>query len=843
MDNMKKFILRNYVLKAMGVFVILGAAIATFFLSPDSKQTDPSTDDEGKMKEFGQNPGWIEQWRMMKEDDNGEIPRGMYAKWYADEKNSSNKKAGETGLEKIKEIGPNNIGGRTRDLIIDMADHERFLACAISGGLWESPDKGTTWSQINDLSPNLNITSIAQNPLDHDVFYYGTGEGAGNSTGAPGEGIFKSIDGGKTFTQLESTMNPDLDYIWDIGHSPIDANTLFVSTTNRGLWRSTDAGATFQQVFVSTSDIHDFEILPDGTLLVAAESRGIYRSSTGDAGTFKRLTTGLPTSGFNRIELTFADSFPSVAFAIFARGTNGYNGTTNGVWKTSNAGDSWTYMGNPVERTGANFGFPWYTLAFAVDPQDTQLLVAGSAGFTFSKNGGKDWNTGNSGHADHHVYTFSRDKPGSFYLGCDGGVYAYNWQTVNSRYGDKNTGYNVTQFYAGSYMPDSFGVIAGAQDNGTNYSIDGRAKFNRVYGGDGSFCHIHQEAPGIAYVSSQNGNLRKTTRVDLPVPQTIRVLNELDANFDGTVDDGAYFIHPFEMNYLNGEQLFFPTRRRLWFSFDGAGSWFALTQSRSSLYAVGIPNTDDPQIVYVGGDNLQLWRVNDIYNVDPGEEVSLRKNLPDGTQGSFIANIVVHPQDENVIFLSLSSFSSASRVWRVDNADTENPKWTSIGDGLPESLPVNSMAVDPYRPDSFFIAATDFGLYTTKDAGTTWVKEERIPNVSIHQVKVRYSDRRLFVYTHGRGVFSADLEKASKPISVPEQANNLKVELFPNPASSVLNLSIDGDFKYQIIDTKGRTVIQGNNKRQIDISGLPNGTYLLSADNGTDVTRQRFLKK
>ena len=829
----------------VAAFLFVSAIGIALFLPFSNDSMPLNGSDEKGMDEFGRHPGWMEQWRMMKEDENGEIPRGMYARWVEAEKHSSHKKGENTGLENIKEIGPNNVGGRTRDLIIDKSDPKRLLACAISGGLWESPDNGSSWVQVNDLSPNLNVTCIAQSPFDHNVFYYGTGEGAGNSSGVPGEGIFKSIDGGKSFIQLESTLNANFDYIWDIGHSLVDDKTLYVATTNQGLWRSTDAGTSFEQVFKSNTDVHDFEILPDGSILLAAESKGVFLSANGDPGSFVKQTKGLPSNGFHRIELAVADSFPSVIYALLAQGITGYNGTAVGVYKSSNGGKSWTYMGNPVEKTGANFGFPWYTLALGVDPLDTQLLVAGSAGFVFSRNGGKDWNTGNNGHADHHAYTFRSDSPGNFYLACDGGIYGYNWETIASRYRDKNTGYNVTQFYAGSYMPDSFGVIAGAQDNGTNYSIDGRAKFNSVYGGDGSFCHIHQEVPTIAYVSSQNGNLRKTNQLDLPVPLTSRVLNELDANFDGTVDDGAYFIHPFEMNYKNGEQLFFPTRRRLWFSFDGAGSWFTLTNPISNLYAVGVPNDEDPQTVYTGGDNLQLWRVDDIYNASPGDEVSLRKNLPSGLQGGFISNIVVHPNDESTIFLSLSNFSKTSRVWRVDDADTDSPTWTDLGGDLPESLPANSMSVDPNNPDSFFMVGTDFGLYTTQNAGKTWIKDERIPNVAIHQIKLRYKDRRLFIYTHGRGVFSADLQYSSNNggNSIEERSNTLKVDLYPNPANDVLNINIEGDFNYQIIDTKGRTVKQGLNQRQLDISALPTGTYLLSADNGTKASRTRFVKK
>jgi photosystem II stability/assembly factor-like uncharacterized protein len=772
------------------------------------------------------NPGWYLQWRMKKQDENGEIPQGLYATWLRLEMEKSLKRTETTGLFNIKELGPNNIGGRTLDLLYDMSTPGKIWAATHSGGLWVSKNNGVVWKPINDWASNLTVTSLAQNPFATNEMYYGTGIASGG-IGVPGEGIFKSVDGGISFQSLPNSLV--LGNIWDMAHSLWDDSLLYVATSSKGLWRTTTKGDTFEQI-IPGGNVSDIELLPDGSVVVAIVDQGIYRSHNGEPGSFVEQEKGLPSSGFNRIALALCESHPKVMYAIYTQNIDYENGKTIGVWKSGNGGKTWAYQGNPSEKTKASFAQPWFTLALGVDPADSNKLVAGCRDFVFSLDGGKTWKQGNNGHADHHVYAFRPDKPGYFMLGCDGGVYEYNWETVAMRYVDKNNQFNVTQFYAGSFMPDSLGNIAGAQDNGTAYSIDGRPKYYESMGGDGAFCHIHQQIPTIAYLSYQNGAIRKTNRIDYPVPQTISVINELDGDNNGEIDDGAWFINPFEMNYLNGEMLFYPTRRRLWFSFDGAGSWYPLSTYKSNLYAVGIPNQAEPYRVYFGGDNLLLYRIDDLYGSSPGDEVNLRRNLPSGLMGGFISNITVHPRNDGIIYLSLSNYSNQGRVWRVEDADTDLPKWIDLTGDLPTQLPANWIVVDPYQPDDYLIIGTDFGLYVSQDGGQHWLKEKRVPNVVVEQLRLRYTDRKLFVFTHGRGVFAANLPAMDDPFAGVEQAGSQaeSPSLYPNPTTGLVHLAhITGKQSYRITDPQGREVLAGHTHGQLDLSGLPDGNYLV----------------
>lgn len=795
-------------------------------------------------------PGYGAQWRMMKENAQGEIPSGLYSKWYNyDLQQRSMKRALDNPLRSVKFIGPNQVGGRTRDLMIDAANHDRVIACGISGGIWESYDKGLSWAPHDDLSPNLNVTCIEQDPFNHQVIYYGTGEGAGNSSDAPGEGIFKSTDGGKTYTQLQATLDlideNEMESIWDIKHSPKERGTFYVSCRRGGAWRSTDSGATFQNIFPYNQDIHDIEVFPDGSVMLAVESRGVMYSATGDSASFRLLDKGIPTSGFNRIEVTYSKAFPDVVYAQLCRGVSGYDGESVGVYKSSNKGRTWTEVRNP-ENYGGRYGFTWYTLALQISPTDTNFLVTGSINMLYSRDGGQTWGRAENGHADHHEFIFWPDDPDKLFACNDGGIYQYDVSTIRYRATDRNQGYNVTQFYAGSHGPDSLMVIGGTQDNGTFHEFNGNPEFDHILGGDGAFCYISQQNPFVGYASSQNGNIRRTLDLGSPNPSFTNIRNDLDDNFDGNIDDGAWFINPFEVNPLDHDELYFPTRRRVWVSYNAGDKWHPLTNMRLNFYAIGIPNEANPKSLYAGGDDMLLVRIDNPQSEAGAEETYLRGNRPAGLLRGFISSIKVHPNNSSIIYLSLSNYDTDSRVWRVSKADTDEPEWTNLGANLPEQLACNWLEVDPYNPDSVLFAATDFGLYVTQDAGQTWVKETRIPNVAIHQLRLRPTDRKLFIFTHGRGIWAADLKASPDYLAKRENVQSLHVQVYPNPAQNNIQFTElpPGNWQYLITNLEGQLVKSGQTQatNSLDVADLASGQYLISLRQQQTVYRAKWIK-
>ncbi|MCB0739262.1 MAG: hypothetical protein KDC92_17260, partial [Bacteroidetes bacterium] len=342
------------------------------------------------------NIGYYEQYMAMKADEDGKIPTGRHAKWYAADQAKPAYKKNQTGIRRLQFIGPDNIGGRTRDLVIDASNTNRLLATSVSGGLWESTDAGKSWEPHNDFSVNLNITCIDQSPFNHKVFYYGTGEVIGSSD-APGEGIFKSTDGGVTFSQIQASLDLEFSKIWDLKHSISADSVFYVSVNTKGLYRSTNHGKSFQLVFPTTQHIHDIEVFPNGSVMFARQSRGVFFSETGDSNSFTQLTNGLPSKGFYRIEISTSPKFPKVVFAHYTNGVNSTSGTSEGVYKSSNAGKTWKLVGNPTGN--GSFLQPYYTLGFEMSPHDTNFLVAGCTYPFYSTDGGKNWRRGRNSHA------------------------------------------------------------------------------------------------------------------------------------------------------------------------------------------------------------------------------------------------------------------------------------------------------------------------------------------------------------------------------------------------------------------------------------------------------------
>lgn len=244
----------NIKFKHFGILSILVLLVTSVFLNTQKPKDSTAPLDN--------HPGWFKQFIKLKGDENGKIPHGLTMKWYkADKANQLLYKKAANDLENIKEIGPFNVGGRTRSILIDYNNPNRYICAGVSGGIWVSENRGESWGIIDDYAPTLSATCLTQSPFNSSLFYYGTGESYGNSADLGGLGIFKSEDGAKSFEHLEHTMTSDFDQgIWDIEHSLVLDSTIYVATHTRGLWRSTDAGQNFTRIYSTSTQVNEIEV-------------------------------------------------------------------------------------------------------------------------------------------------------------------------------------------------------------------------------------------------------------------------------------------------------------------------------------------------------------------------------------------------------------------------------------------------------------------------------------------------------------------------------------------------------------------------------------------------------
>jgi photosystem II stability/assembly factor-like uncharacterized protein len=771
-----------------------------------------------------ENPGYGEQFFQMKQNDNGQIPRSLWKQWKAETPKFHGK---VDYFSSVDEIGPSNIGGRTRALLVDSENANHLIAGGVSGGIWSSNNGGITWKALDDDATSLSVTAITQNPFNPKEIYYSTGE---RSTGVyinyDGNGIFRSLDGGLSFSQMDSSDIPAFDKTWDIVYSKTDSNTFYVATNSTGLFRTSDKGASFHQIYKSGQKaINDIDVLSNGRAYFSVDGVGIFYFDEAETLEIKEYAIGLSDGSFARCLVEPSESNPDIIYAAFS-GTD--LNSLKGVYKTTNGGEAWSELSNPASR-GVRYNFTWYCFTLAVHPTNPNFVICSAQEPSYSTNGGGIWRDMVNAHADYHNVTWVPNS-NSYYVLCDGGIYQYNTLTTGSSAIDRNIGYNVTQFYAGSYSPSGNECIVGAQDNWTSTNTGGGATFSQILGGDGAFNAIDKTGD-LIYASSQNGNIRRWNG-----NRWTNIYNSL-AFTVGTSD--FWFINPFEINPTDGEQVYFPTKNFIARSINKGTNWTKVTNSISgSIFAVGMTDEDNPTL-YFGGQSGILYRIDDAKTASPGTEFKMFTLAPAIARGGFLGNIEVDPTDQSTIYLALSNFSSQPRIWKVTDADTKTPKWTDISGNLPTSLPVNWIEVDPANSENIMVA-TDYGLYVTADGGRFWHKETQIPNVYISMIRLRASDRKLFVFTYGRGVWTATLNK-----SINTSVGDVKpqgLQLYPNPANSIVRIKNYQGGEVNIITSSGKTVQCTVDKHgEINVDHLITGLYFVRYRSGSEVSVSRLL--
>ena len=426
------------------------------------------------------------------------------------------------------EMGPENIGGRTRDILIDKDNSSRIYAGSVGGGLFVSDNAAGTWEPVHSLSATLKVSCLDQ---DSDGWIYlGTGNSFEGSSSGPGKGLFVSKDRGETWEVLPSTEPlENLDGVeWaqinDVKVDPQDPNRIFAAT-NFGLRVSTDRGATWvNPLKVNNCSIElkpvgqEIEINEDGRVFVATNT-GLFYSDDGTC-PFEK-DQDIPTNQLGRMTIAIAPSDHSRMYAATVHANSagvpaGQTGKIKDFMVSDDYGSSWQVLGPPYpvndyQLFGSN-GQGNYDLALAVDPLNKEsFLIGGVQMIRFNQ----QWNRASGEflsefspyyvHSDKHCLIFDENNPNILYIGSDGGV----TKSIDGGYTffAANRGYNVTQFYSLAF--DKKGtVIAGTQDNGTlriDPKLPGRQMDGvEILGGDGFDCEVSNlTGTGIAsYVYS-----------------------------------------------------------------------------------------------------------------------------------------------------------------------------------------------------------------------------------------------------------------------------------------------------------------------------------------------------
>jgi hypothetical protein len=455
------------------------------------------------------------------------------------------------------EMGPNNIGGRTRALLIDKDSSNVLYAGGVAGGLWRSRTNGQSWDKIQ-LADNIAISCIAQDPVNGYI-YVGTGEGlvsqsATNvyTSGFYGGGVYRSTDG-MNFTLLSSTTNYKL-----INRIAIDKNHRIYLATTVGLKVSTDDGGSWSQVKMGS--FKDVKIAPNSTRVFATSGANTYVSTDGT--TFTQ--TGVPSVGIGRVEIAISPSDPDVVYAVLA----GTGGDFKGIYRTTNGGDKWSQVAiggsSSFNLFGDNNQGKYDNVAMVNLTNPDILYVGGidmwkgekqaSGAFSWIRLTAWHYPVLNPHyvHADQHVYVQVPGQANSFYAGTDGGI--FKTTDGGASFVTLNRNYNVTQFYAVATHPFG-GVIGGAQDNGTvfmDFSGNNPQEGRHIYGGDGGWAAASALNSAVIFASVYNSSIARSADFGSTFQNPSDPTNSSKENFynQDMIDNKVHKNGPFVSNVI-----------------------------------------------------------------------------------------------------------------------------------------------------------------------------------------------------------------------------------------------------------------------------------------------------
>lgn len=791
--------------------------------------------------------------------------------------------------------GPDNVGGRTRSILVDRNNPNIIYAGGVSGGLFKTVNKGASWFPVNDFQENLAVVSICQ--TSDGTIYYGTGEGGVNglwqSDGAEfssivGEGIFKSTDG-VTFTQLPTSKQ--FSAVSAMAVSPVD-NTIYAGT-DKGLYYSDDAGTTWKKL--RDGNTRDVQVSSNGTVLAYVASL-VWRSTNGkDANSYVR-SEGLPGSA--RISIAVSPQDPNYVYAFVAgnititttagpitvgSGMVGlYQSKDNGVNFTQVVGKESQFF-SLLTHTSLGASQGTYDLICAVHPRDKERVFMGGINWAEWSPGQGPRIIGNTFnhpqnplgiHADKHAITFDTvSSPMIMYIGSDGGVAKTTNADMNN-YADISKGFATTQFY-GCAAGTNGVVIGGTQDN-NSMLIDRKGSSRQsavdILGGDGFRCEISKLNPNILFVENQYGGLARSLNGGGGVGEIWD--NRVSASFASAQYTNSIFNTPMRLWEEEGEEtakLFYGLNNAVWLAKGIIASgaeirWFKVATIPGNPHIIEV--TKDGNHAFVATLGGRINRIDGIKKArfdtteivayagisDSLTNVDIKGNLPAGRS---ITDVEIDNNNPNRVLVTMGNYGNTSYIYITENALDPVPTWRAIQGNLPK-FPVYDVEI--YEKDAnTLIVGTEYGIWATTNgqaATPTWTEQNnndfpRVPVYELRQVSEKtWTGPVLYAATHGRGIF----ESKNLLTSVP-QKNNIAVstslKTYPNPAKDLATISLNStkngkitvkvyDIKGNLIEEKSTSITIGQNEISLDTRSYTNGIYITSVE-GTVSGKSKFI--
>jgi len=717
----------------------------------------------------------MEQRLMMRAGNDGTVPFGAIVR--AKEHIDKMPEMDDAGIMEWEWLGPGNIGGRIRAILIHPDDPAQIWIGSVSGGIWKSNNGGGSWAPVNDFMANLAITSIIMDPINHSIMYASTGEGYGNYH-LQGAGIFKSTDGGISWNQLSFTNIYNFAYTNRLAHHPYISGKLYAVTKwDAGVWQSIDYGETWTKILNTRSAATDIRVHPTSPQrMIVGTAWDVYLSINNGV-TWERQTTfvsGKLPNDSSRCEVIFSPADVETIYVSMDSDHNPDSAEKGEIWRSTDSGETWELRCTGLHFLGKQ---GWYDNTIWVSPTNNDFVVVGGIDLWRSEDGGlsltkiSDWNlyhTGFSAHADHHIIVnhpnFDGETNKTVYFGNDGGIQKTNDITeVSTFIGWTNLAgstLGITQFYGGAAAPDGSVIVGGTQDNDKlRYKPISGTNWYQATTGDGGFSAINPDNTDFIFGEYTHLGMKRSANGGDSYAGIVNGLGEA-GNRDKTL-----FIAPFVMDPNNPVNLI-AGGASLWRTTNSTSIWtcqwskfrddigtFVNGQGNDEYYkcsALDIAKGNS-NIVWAGyhKDGVVSRTQDNGANWTRVDETS--PFLPD----RYVTDIAINPQNSNDVFVTFGGYEPDDVWYTNDAGNTWHQRTGTAPYDLP-ALQVNTIQFHPVNTNWIYIG-TDLGIFASENKGLTWNRtplngdHDGPANVEVDELF--WQGDHLIAATHGRGMY------------------------------------------------------------------------------------------
>ena len=707
----------------------------------------------------------------------------------------------------LRNIGPALTSGRVSDFAFHPGQAQNFYVSMASGGLWKTENNGITWTALFENEDSFAIGVVEIDPENPNIVWVGSGENNAQRSVGFGDGVYKSVDGGKSW---ENMGLKDSGHISMIRFHPGDSNTIYVAAQgplwnsggDRGLYRSINGGDSWKRILDidENTGINEFVIDPADPEIIVASSyqrrrhvwtlinggpgSGVHKTTNGGI-SWQKVAGGLPSGDLGRIGLAAAPSSPNMIYAIIEADEDG-----KGIYRSTDFGESWEKRSDHLTSS------PQYYNELYVDPKNPERVYSVDTFTHVSEDGGESWNkiSFKNRHVDDHALWIDPANTSHLYIGGDGGVYE-SWDRGQLWRHVRNL--PVTQFYRSTPDNDTpfYNVCAGTQDNFTlcgpsrNTMTDGitNADWSVAQFGDGFKAQIDPTDANIIYAQAQYGSLGRFDRTTGERLQITPMPGSDENNYNWNWN-APLIISPHDNRrlYYGAERLLRSDNRgESWVAVSGDLSrgidrnkldvmgrvWSvdAIAKNVStSTYGALIAVDESPLLeglIYAGTDDGLIHVTS-----DAGGSWSTLDSFRDVPDMSLVEDIISSFHDVDVAYAIIDNHKRGDYKPYVLKTENRGKSWALISNNLPERGTAHTIIEDHLDPNLLFVG-TEFGLFFSNDGGSSWNEMTSLPTIAVRDLEIQRREGDLVVGTFGRGIYILDdyspLRSGSDELSKP----------------------------------------------------------------------------